>query len=185
MGALAGSGKRHHQLGLGHLQDVPERSRGTHREPRRNSDRTPNGGGTCGATTGHPLPAAGKGARDSGKPGKASGGCPLRHRDHGRDTEVGPGSAPLPFHAPPSDGGRRGEGPADRARRAVPFAKECPSLGWRGLGPARESATSPHRSIGNKKRGGEPPARRPPCEKKGNEAGTTVRNTGLRFSLAT
>ncbi|XP_028387206.1 collagen alpha-1(I) chain-like [Phyllostomus discolor] len=61
-------------------------------------------------------------------------------------SEVGPGSAPLPnFHAPPP-GGRAGRGARGRSEKSGPIRHECPSLVRHGLGPARESATSPHRS---------------------------------------
>lgn len=79
---------------------------------------------------GTPPPRRGEGRPRQRKPGKASGGCPLRHRDHGRDTEVGPGSAPLPFHAPPSDGGGEERGPrAEREERSHSPRNVRPSPG--------------------------------------------------------
>lgn len=100
-----------------------------------------------------PLPVAGRGGpRDAA--GKASAECPLRHKDQ-RRREHHRGRAGFRTPSPSTHRHRarrvRGEGPAGRARRAVPFVKECPSLVWRGLGPARESATSPHRSSGGAK----------------------------------
>ena len=97
-----------------------------------------------------PSPPRGGAARKT-QPGKASAeSVRCVTETTGRDHHRGRAGfrTPFPFHTPPSGGGNRGEGPAGRARRAVPSAKECPSLVWRGLGPARESATSPHRSSG-------------------------------------
>lgn len=82
--------------------------------------------------------------------------------------------------------------PAGRARRAAPFARERPSLVWRGLGPARESATSPHRSIeraagqGGAARGNGPQRggrRGPPQDSQGQAGARTAfrsRGTGRR-----
>lgn len=96
-----------------------------------------------------PSPPRGGAARKTqpGRPARRVSAASQRPRGV-NTTEVGPGSAPLPLPHTAIRRGGRGEGPAGRARRAVPFAKECPSLVWRGLGPARESATSPHRSSG-------------------------------------
>lgn len=150
-GGFAGNGKRHHLLGLGRLKDILERSRGTNRGPRRKSARTPNRGGACGATAGRPLPAAGRGGSQdaAGKACAESVRCVTEATGHKHHRGRAGFRTPSPStHTVIGRGGGRGEGPAGRARRAVPFAKECPSLVWRGLGPARESATSPHRSSG-------------------------------------
>lgn len=198
-----GTGERHHLLGLGHLKDVPERSGGTDRGPRRNSARTPKRGGRRVRRDGRtpPSPAAGEGrARKTHKPRKASGECPLRQRRP--RARKAPRSGRVPHPSPSTHRLRaegRGEGPAGRARRAAPFAKECPSLVWRGLGPARESATSPHRSDRagqaekqeREKRGAEPangaaapaPIVRGGGGKRGEDNRLTHR-TGLRASKA-
>lgn len=105
-------------------------------------------------TAGRSLPRRGEGAARKTQPGKASAeSVRCVTETTGRDHQPRSGRVPHPSpprHTPPPSGGEgaRGERPAGRARRAVPFAKECPSLVWRGLGPARESATSPHRSSG-------------------------------------
>lgn len=101
-----------------------------------------------------PFPAAGKGARDKRKPGKASGGCPLRHKDHGRDTEVGPGSAPLPFHAPPS-GGEERRGARGQSEKSGPIRQgmSVPRLARLRPGPGERDVTT---SINRQqKRGGQ------------------------------
>lgn len=122
-----GERKQHHQLCLGHLQDARERSKGTTEGQGETASTCPMGR-SMQHEDGTPPPCLGEGCPRH-KPGKVSRRCPLHQRDHMHDTEVGPGSAPLlPFHAPPSDGEER-RGPAGRARRAVTFTKECPSLG--------------------------------------------------------
>lgn len=42
--------------------------------------------------------------------------------------------------------GRSVEGARGQSEKSGPIRHECPSLVWRGLGPARENATAPHRS---------------------------------------
>lgn len=70
-----------------------------------------------------------------------------RGRRRGRDSEVGPGSAPqcLPTHRPQAGMGDGGN-PAGGTRRTGLIHHECPPLARRGSVPARESVTSPHRS---------------------------------------
>lgn len=77
--------------------------------------------------------------------------CVRRPRPRQR-REAGGGEArsgrvphPSPPHAPPT-GGRERRGARGQSEKSGPIRQECPSLVWRGLGPARESATSPHRS---------------------------------------
>lgn len=133
----------------------PGALQGHHRGPRRNSDRTPNVGEARAARRRDaPSPPRGGALARRSRERRAEGVRCVRET-----TGVTPrsGRVPHPFPSPSTHrrrtvGGERGEGPAGRARRAVPFDKECPSLVWRGLGPARESATSPHRSSGKKHR---------------------------------
>lgn len=134
---------------------------------------------------GTPRPAPRGGALARGQAREASGECPLR-QERPRGVTPRSGRVPHPFPRPAPHtaarrgGGARGEGPAGRARRAVPFAKECPSLVWRGLGPAQESATSPHRSSGKSGAGGTANEAGPHYRGgERNEARTAARNTGL------
>lgn len=71
-----------------------------------------------------------------------------RGRRRGRDSEVGPGSAPqcLPTRRPRAGMGDGGA-PAGGTRRTGLIHHECPPLARRGSVPARESMTSPHRSA--------------------------------------
>lgn len=124
-------------------------------QPRANSARTPNGGRRVRRDGGTPPPRRGEGrpARRSLREGLAESVRSVREttgvKHRGRAGFRTPFPS-LPHAATGRGAGGRGEGPAGRARRAIPFAKECPSLVWRGLGPARESATSPHRSSAAK-----------------------------------
>lgn len=79
------------------------------------------------ATTTHPPPGRQhhKGERE-GKRGRAGFRTPA-------------------FHAPPRGGVER-RGARRQNEKSGPIRHECPSLAWRGLGPAQESAHSPHRS---------------------------------------
>lgn len=100
-------------------------------------------------------PRRGVGAARGTQPGgKAE--CPLRREtpppptpreeQERQEGEVGPGPAPRPLHTPPA-GGEERRGARGQNEKSGPTHQECPSLVWRGLDPAQESATSPHRSI--------------------------------------
>lgn len=93
---------------------------------------------------GTPPPRRGEGRPRQREPGKASGGCPLRHRDHGRDTEVGPGSAPLPLHAPPSDGGEERRGARGQGEKSGPIRQgmSVPRLARLRPGPGERDVTT-------------------------------------------
>lgn len=56
------------------------------------------------------------------------------------------------FHAPPSGGAER-RGARRQREKSGPIRHECPSLAWRSLGPAQESAHPPHRSQRREERG--------------------------------
>lgn len=136
-GSGTGTGNSTHRLSLRHLRKRPgapqeHRSRGAPSRRR----------GTAAA-----LPDAGRATRTAlGRPERAAGGKhPLRQRTPGARSR--PGSAPPPFPAPRTGGeGRRGARGQDE--KSWPIRHECPSLAWRGFGPAQESAKSPHRSAG-------------------------------------
>lgn len=143
MGALAGSGKRHHQPGLGHLQDVPERSRGT--QPRAKAKQRPHAqrGGTCGATTGHPLPAAGKGARDNASRERRAEGvrCVIE------TTGVTPRSGRVPHPFPSTHRRRTGEerrGARGQSEKSGPIRQgmSVPRLARLRPGPGERDATT-------------------------------------------
>ena len=110
-------------LGLRHLTDDLERSRGTTKD-RATHTHTP--GGACGAAAARPTPPRGGPLARRGREATRSVHCvtktsaPPTPQGRGRESEVGPGSAPLPstHHR---RAGRRGEGPVGRARRAGPF----------------------------------------------------------------
>ena len=175
-GSRPGNGKRQHRLGLGHLRDDPERPRST-TESRAARARAPNGRAR-GAAEGRPSPC-----RDEGRPGGTpatgggggqSGECPRRQQDpgprHRHETQrqgrgAGPGFAPPPLPRTTTEAAGRREGPASGSEKSGLIRHECPSLVRRGLGPARESARSPHRS--NWKRN---PPRGPGQERRGTEA---------------
>lgn len=50
-------------------------------------------------------------------------------------------------------GGEGAEEPRGQSEKSGPVRHERPSLAWRGLGPARESTTAPHRSAGRDRAG--------------------------------
>ena len=71
-------------------------------------------------------------------------------RQEAGDRRSGPETTTPASHTPlgrPAGRDKRGEGPADRTRRAVPFAKNVRPSSGATEGPAQESATSPHRSV--------------------------------------
>ena len=86
-----------------------------------------------------------------------------------RDAEAGPrgraGFRPPPLPRTTTEAAGRREGPASGSEKSGLIRHECPSLVRRGLGPARESARSPHRS--NWKRN---PPRGPGQGRRGTEA---------------
>lgn len=152
-GGSRGTGHDTTWLGLRHLKGRPGALQG--HQPRANSARTPNGGRRVRRDSGTPPPRRGEGrlARRSREGYSAESVRSVRETTGVNNRGQAGFRTPLPslpHTATGRGGGGRGEGPAGRARRAIPFAKECPSLVWRGLGPARESATSPHRSSGGK-----------------------------------
>lgn len=155
-GGLAGSGERHHRLGLRHLERRP----GALQEHQRRSQarrraRRPNGASP--PRRGPHERHGRKGPKRSGSAASGDLGPASAVRRGGGAVEVGPGSAPLPYpRAACRRAGGRGEGPAGQSEKSGPIRQECPSLVWRGLGPARENVTSPHRS-GHRER---PPGRR-------------------------
>lgn len=70
---------------------------------------------------------------------------PASAAKRGGDTRSGRIPHPcLPHTTAGVSAGRRGA--RGQSEKSDPIRHECPSLVWRGLGPARESATSPHRS---------------------------------------
>lgn len=107
-GGSQGTGDDNHQLGLGHLRDNPERSRST-AEGRAKRARAPKGRHAARQRDG-PDPTAGKGSRSrhTAKKRAERVRCVRRPRAptscrqaRGRESEVGPDSAPLPFRTPP------------------------------------------------------------------------------------
>lgn len=146
--------------------------------PRAKAKRRPHAqrGGACGATTGQtPSPPRGRAPATNASPERRAESVRCVTKTTGRDTEVGPGSAPLPFHAPPP-GGEERRGARGQSEKSGPIRQgmSVPRLARLRPGPGeRDVTTSIHRQ---QKRG---------ADKKGNEARTTVRNASLRFSLAT
>lgn len=138
----------------GTWRDVLERSRSTNGGARQGAER--------GGRTAPPRHGEGR-TRDTGARAQ-SGAGPLRQETsappaprggwRGSRGRAGFRTPPLPTRRLPAGG--RGEGPAGQSEKSGPIRQECPSLVWRGLGPARESVTSPHRS-GHRER---PPGRR-------------------------
>lgn len=102
----------------------------------------------------------------------------MRQRDHGRDTEVGPGSAPLPFHAPPSDGEER-RGARGQGEKSGPIRQgmSVPRLARLRPGPGERDVTT---SIGRQQKTG-----RGATARRETRRGQRSGNTSLRFSLAT
>lgn len=170
-----GTGERHHLLGLGHLKDVPERSGGTDRGPRRNSARTPKRGGRRVRRDGRtpPSPAAGEGrARKTHKPRKASGECPLRQRRPRARKAPRSGRVPHPSpstHRLRAEGERRGargqsekSGPIRQGMSVPRLARLRPGPGERdvttsiGSGGASRKARAGKAGRGTGQRGGGP-----------------------------
>lgn len=134
--------------------------------------------------------------RGEGRPGRQQprgrgGECPLRHKDLGTPppprggkpgSEVGPGSAPLSFPHTTPGRARKGRGARGRSEKSGPIRQECPSLARRGLGPAQESATSPHRSSQARERAHPAPPLPPEeAERRGRgPTGAGRRGTGVQ-----
>lgn len=144
VGVVAGNGERHRRLGFGHLKGDLERSRGTTesqatRALARRGGAEPTPGAGWGPPAGH-SPEARRSVRCVGRP--------RLRQPHVRGSGTKSGRVPHPCSSTPRRrAGRRGEGPRGQSEKSGPIQQECPSLVWRGLGPAQESATSPHRSI--------------------------------------
>lgn len=135
-GSGTGIGNSTHRLSLRHLKKRPgapqeHRSRGA---PSRRS------------STAAALPGAGRATHTAlGRPERAaSEKHPLRQRTPGARSR--PDSAPPPFPAPRS-GGETRRGTRRQDEKSWPIRHECPSLAWRGFGPAQESTEPPHRSA--------------------------------------
>ncbi|XP_046304727.1 collagen alpha-1(I) chain [Marmota monax] len=135
-GSGTGTGNSTHRLSLRHLRKRPgapqeHRSRGA---PSRRS------------STAAALPGAGRATHAAlGRPERAaSEKHPLRQRTPGARSR--PDSAPPPFPAPRT-GGEARRGTRRQDEKSWPIRHECPSLAWRGFGPAQESTESPHRSA--------------------------------------
>ncbi|XP_052520229.1 collagen alpha-1(I) chain-like [Budorcas taxicolor] len=149
-------------LGLRHLRDDLERSRGTTEGHARHAH-TPawgaqrGGGGTA-------LPATGRAARRAhAEKAKREQSAvsedqrpPLTPRGKGQETEdQGQRPHPTPAFLLTLPDGQRGgvggektsEGPRGQTEKSGRAHWERPSLVWHGLGSARENTTTPHRSI--------------------------------------
>ncbi|XP_060040328.1 collagen alpha-1(II) chain, partial [Erinaceus europaeus] len=89
-----------------------------------------------------PPPTGGE-ARAAGNPGTPR----RRHREAQKAGEHGSGrrGRTPDFHTPPT-GGEERRGARRQNEKSGPIRRECPSLAWRSLGPARENTPSPHRS---------------------------------------
>lgn len=134
--AALGSGTAHTGSASGTSGNDPEHPRSTEAEARHRAE----------AARRQPSPTReGPHTRPIGHPERAaSGKHPLRQRTPGARSR--PDSAPPPLPAPRTGGeARRGTRRQDEKSR--PIRHECPSLAWRGFGPAQESAKSPHRSA--------------------------------------
>lgn len=159
-------------LGLRHLSDDLERSRGTTEGPTRHA-RAPARGGAQ-RSSGTALPTAGRAARGAhaGKAKREHLLCQKTHGPHRRpprrgtgDRRSGPEAATQPPPSSPSPtarGEKSGEGPRGQTEKSRHVPREHLSLVWHGLGPARESTTTPHRSdeprwSGGKARRGQSP----------------------------
>ena len=146
-------------LGLRHLRDDLERSRGTTEGHTRHAH-TPawgaqrGGGGTA-------LPATGRAARrahaEKAKREQSAASedqrRPLTPRGKGQQETEDQGRRPhtQPLPSSPSlmgsGGGRQARGPRGQTEKSGHAHWERPSLVWHGLGSARENTTTPHRSV--------------------------------------
>lgn len=152
-------------LGLGHLRDDLERSKGTAKGPAETHARAP-GDARRGRREG---PSPPRGRPDARHGASASKGMAARVRQpHRRRPEAGAGGrdrAGVRTPASPHASRRRGEntkGPrAEREERPRSSRTPVPHI-WRSLDPARENTTTPHRSgrYGDELKG----ARREPGE---------------------
>ena len=128
-----------------------------HRGSNEGRSRTRAGWG-WGGSSGRALPTAGRAARGAhaGKAKREHLLCQQTHGPHWRP-EAGdrrpkvrargrnPTPAFLTLHH--GQGGKIGEGPREQTEKSGRVHQERPSLVWHGLGPARESTTTPHRSV--------------------------------------
>ncbi|XP_017900418.1 PREDICTED: collagen alpha-1(III) chain-like [Capra hircus] len=144
-------------LGLRHLRDDLERSRGTTEGHTRHA-RTPAWGAQRGSG-GTALPATGRAARRAHaeeakreRPAVSEDPRPPRTpRGRGRETEdQGQRPHPTPAFLTLPDGQRGGktsEGPRGQTEKSGHVHRERPSLVRHGFGSARENTTTPHRSV--------------------------------------
>ncbi|XP_017901000.1 PREDICTED: collagen alpha-1(I) chain-like, partial [Capra hircus] len=144
-------------LGLRHLRDDLERSRGTTEGHTRHA-RTPAWGAQRGSG-GTALPATGRAARRAhAEEAKREQSAvsedqrpPLTPRGRGRETEdQGQRPHPTPAFLTLPDGQRGGktsEGPRGQTEKSGHVHRERPSLVRHGFGSARENTTTPHRSV--------------------------------------
>ena len=140
-------------LGLRHLRQ-PGALQGHHREPGATRSARPGGEqrgiGTALPTTGraaHPTRSQERQARVSA----ASEDPTPTGENRGK---VESGRSPHPQHPPPHPPRQRvaeeeERGTRGQSERSGPIRHECPSIVRRGLDPAQENATSPHRSARN------------------------------------
>lgn len=128
-GGLAGSGERHHRLGLRHLERRP----GALQEHQRRSQarrraRRPNGASP--PRRGPHERHGRKGPKRSGSAASGDLGPASAVRRVAGQSRSGRVPHPSPTHAPPAGGAGEARGPRGRARRAVPFARNVrPSSG--------------------------------------------------------
>ena len=139
---------------------APERRpgalQGHHRGSNEARSRTRAGGAQ--RSSGTALPTAGRAARGAhaGKAKREHLLCQKTHGPHRRpprrgtgDRRSGPEAATQPPPSSPSPtarGEKSGEGPRGQTEKSRHVPREHLSLVWHGLGPARESTTTPHRS---------------------------------------
>ena len=142
-------------LGLRHLSDDLERSRGTTEGPTRHA-RAPARGGAAQQRYSPPHRGEGR-SRSTRREGEARASAvsedprpPLTPPEAGdrRPKVRARGRNPAPAFLPPptARGEKSGEGPRGQTEKSRHVPREHLSLVWHGLGPARESTTTPHRS---------------------------------------
>ncbi|XP_060994246.1 collagen alpha-1(I) chain-like [Dama dama] len=173
-GGVCGIGKRAttQERVRGHLRDDLEHSRGTTEGPTRHAH-TPMRGAR-GMAAAQPSPPQG-GPLAGSTPGRRSKRiccvqsptAPTRHpkAGDGRPKVRAGGHTPTPafLTLPDGQGGKTGEGPRGQTEKSGHVHWERPSLVRHGLGPARESTTTPHQSVESRWRvggGGEKAGRR-------------------------
>lgn len=148
---LAGNGRRPPPARPRAPEEQPGALQEHHRRPGEARSRAQ--GEARGASAGRPPPHRGEGGPPATHSQGAGGEGPPRqetaapHRLPGGQKVGARGRAGVRTPPLPRTAMGRRRGARGRSEKSGPIRKECPSLVRRGLGPARESTTSPHRSA--------------------------------------